>query len=95
MELSVNGLTESRRYLGEKKLPLHSWLSSAASGGYSEAASRCRPQVRERIAEARAAGGEGAEKCAQHPAPHLQPKKAALRLPFCVGTQRVACGVSA
>ena len=45
MELSVNGLTESRRYLGEKKLPLHSWLSSAASGGYSEAASRCRPQV--------------------------------------------------
>ena len=23
MELSVNGLTESRRYLGEKKLPLH------------------------------------------------------------------------
>ena len=45
MELSVNGLTENRRYLGEKKLPLHSWLSSAASGGYSEAASRCRPQV--------------------------------------------------
>ena len=63
MELSVNGLTENRRYLGEKKLPLHSWLSSAASGGYSEAASCCRPLVRVRIAEARAAGGEGAEKC--------------------------------
>ena len=30
-------------------------------------ASRCRPQVRERIAEARAANGEGAEKCAPAP----------------------------
>ena len=30
-------------------------------------ASRCRPQVRERIAEARAANGEGAEKCAPFP----------------------------
>ena len=94
MELSVNGLTENRRYLGEKKLPLHSWLSSAASGGYSEAASRCRPQVRERIAEARAENGEGAEKCAPRSSSPTKKRQPCGCL-FCVGTQRVAYGVSA
>ena len=45
-------------------------------------ASRCRPQVRERIAEARAAGGEGAEKCAQHPTPNFPTKKGSLAAAF-------------
>ena len=49
MELSVNGLTESRRYLGEKKLPVHrgaeksgaflllagNYLTSAPVGGFT------------------------------------------------------------
>ena len=43
-------------------------------------ASRCRPQVRERTAEARAAGGEGAEKCAQDAhSPYSLKAKAPLR----------------
>ena len=51
-------------------------------------ASRCRPQVRERIAEARAANGEGAEKCAPShllstaAEPRFTRQKFALRLPF-------------
>ena len=56
------------------------WLAAVAASAPSEGfgfrappvadtarkASRCRPQVRERIAEARAANGEGAEKCAPY-----------------------------
>ena len=53
-------------------------------------ASRCRPQVRERIAEARAANGEGAEKCAQlplHRGAAAYSARSALRL-----VRRVLCG---
>ena len=74
---AVSGLPSSVTVQCQGTAPRHLPQGEGKSGSR-----RCRPRVRERIAEARAAGGEGTEKCAQHPAPHLQPKKAALRLPF-------------
>ena len=49
-------------------------------------ASRCRPQVRERIAEARAANGEGAEVRAQCALPRAAPPHSADSLRYTLST---------
>ena len=81
----VNAVT-GRRYNPSVKptacqLPLHSWLSSAASGGYSEKGKPL-PSASARANSRSTSGGRRGSREVRAALLIFQPKKAALRLPF-------------